>query len=173
LKCLRLLILNIHKTIIVNIKEEYRSKCSEKGIQIEKLSKAFEKISIKNSHSFQKLIDTNDEKHELINRVAIKNGTEINIVSIEDILYVEAYGDYVYIHTKNGRFLKEKTMKYFELHLDANQFVRTHRSYIVNAKEILKIEHYGKENYVAILKNNLSLNISNSGYRKIKNVLNI
>jgi two-component system, LytTR family, response regulator len=75
------------------------------------------------------------------------------------------------IHTKEGRHLKEKTMKYFESSLDAKKFIRIHRSYIVNVTEINRLEHYDKENYMAILKNNTQLKVSSSGYKLLKDAL--
>lgn len=137
------------------------------------IQKAIEIIKSKQNLPIKQLIESNDDKVESLNRIAIKNGGEINLISVDDIIYLESNGDYVNIYTKNGRFLKEKTMKYFENHLDASKFIRIHRSYIVNANEIRKIEHYGKETYVAILKNNVSLSISVSGYRKIKEIIEI
>ncbi len=119
------------------------------------------------------IIQTVDEKTELISRVAVKCGSKINVISVEDITYLESEGDYVMIYTKDGRFLKEKTMKYFETHLDENHFIRIHRSNIVNVNEILRIEHYDKENYMVLLKNNAKLKASNSGYKLLKDKLNL
>jgi len=114
-----------------------------------------------------------NEKPELINRIAVKSGTKIDVISVNDIIYLQAEGDYVLIHTSADSFLKEKTMKYYETHLDNNQFLRIHRSYILNVNEISRLEHYDKENYMVILKNGTKLKASDSGYKLLKKLLNI
>lgn len=59
-------------------------------------------------------------------------------------------------------------MKYFETHLPEADFIRIHRSAIVQVKQISRLELFGKESYQLILKNGLRLKVSNSGYRLLK-----
>ena len=125
------------------------------------------------SDKIKSINSTVDEKVEILQRIAVKSGTKIHVISVDDICFFEADGDYVMIHTKAGKFLKEKTMRYFETHLDNQLFIRIHRSFIANANEILRIEHYEKENYMVILKNNEKLKASMSGYKLLKQVLNM
>lgn len=106
-------------------------------------------------------------------RVVVKTGSRIKIIPAEDILFLEAADDYVKIHTTEGAFLKNKTMNFFEKSLDPASFVRTHRSYIVNIKEITRIDPYEKEHYRAILKSNAPIPVSKTGYAKLKEVLGI
>ena len=73
-------------------------------------------------------------------RIVIKDGSRIKIIPVHDIFYLEAADDYVKVHTKDGYFLKNKTMNHFEQTLDAKQFVRCHRSYIVNVQQITRID---------------------------------
>ena len=64
-------------------------------------------------------------------------------------------------------------MNHFEQVLDKAQFVRGHRSYIVNVQHITKVELYEKENYCVILRNNAKIPVSRTGYAKLKAVLGI
>jgi two-component system LytT family response regulator len=64
-------------------------------------------------------------------------------------------------------------MAHFEKILDDQQFVRTHRSYIVNVQLISRIDPYEKENYVAILKDGSQIAVSKKGYAKLKQVLGL
>ncbi len=106
-------------------------------------------------------------------RVVVKSAGTIKIIPVEEMQYLEAADDYVRIHTAEGNFLKNRTMSYFEELLDAHQYVRTHRSYIVNIQQITRIEPYEKENYLVILKNGKQIPVSRSGYAKLKQVLGI
>jgi two-component system, LytTR family, response regulator len=62
-------------------------------------------------------------------RIVVKIGNKIKIIPIEEVHYLEAADDYVKIHTKEGAFLKNKTMAHFEKILNTQQFVRTHRTH--------------------------------------------
>jgi two-component system LytT family response regulator len=95
------------------------------------------------------------------------------VFGVNEIIYLEAEGDYVMIHIKDGNYLKEKTMKYFESHLDPEKFIRIHRSFIVNAEAIERIELYDKESYAVLLKNGASLKASTSGYKLLKQILHM
>ncbi|MEI7489906.1 MAG: LytTR family DNA-binding domain-containing protein [Bacteroidota bacterium] len=121
----------------------------------------------------QKIIMSADEKEELLNRIAVKTRHKVHVIGVAEILYLEAEGDYVMIHTKDGNYLKEKTMKYFESHLDPEKYIRIHRSYIVNAEAIERIELYDKESYSVLLKNGASLRASSSGYKLLKQILHM
>jgi DNA-binding LytR/AlgR family response regulator len=77
------------------------------------------------------------------------------------------------IHTAQGKYLKEKTMKFFETHLDPGQFVRIHRSVIVNVTQISRVELYDKEQYAVLLKNGDKLKASSTGYKALKQILNL
>jgi two-component system LytT family response regulator len=75
------------------------------------------------------------------------------------------------IYSQEGKFLKQKTMKYFETHLDKANFVRIHRSYIAAVKRIKKIELLEKESCQVVLEDKSTLPVSKSGYDKIKEIL--
>ncbi len=139
------------------------------------VKKAIDRYISKNKQQkkVKSVIAAIDEKPEIIDRIAVRTGTKIQVIPADEILYLEAYGDYVRVHTNTGSFLKEKTMKYFETHLPSAQFIRIHRSYIVNINQVERLEYYDKESYIAVLKNHLSLKVSSSGYKTIKEALNI
>jgi hypothetical protein len=105
---------------------------------------------------------------EKITRISVKKNQAIFSIPVEDIQYIEADGDYVLIYTPEGKFLKDRTMKYWETYLPDNLFVRIHRSFIVNLTCIAKIELYEKETYKVQLKNGNSLKASASGYKLLR-----
>jgi two-component system LytT family response regulator len=102
------------------------------------------------------------------NRIVVKDGTEIKIIPIQDVDYIEAYDDYVKIYQGKKYILKKQTMNHFEQVLPKDQFIRIHRSYILNVNELTKIESYEKNSYVAILKSGTSIPISRSSYSDLK-----
>ncbi|MDR1552046.1 MAG: LytTR family transcriptional regulator DNA-binding domain-containing protein [Prevotellaceae bacterium] len=109
---------------------------------------------------------------EKLEHIAVKSGQNIHVIIVSDILYLQAFGDYVHIFTDSGKYLKEQTMKYFETNLP-QQFVRIHRSYIVNIKAISRIELYEKQSQLLTLKNGHQIKISSTGYKLLKQKLNL
>lgn len=112
-------------------------------------------------------------QEESIDRITVKDGSRIHIIKVEDLLYIQACGDYATLVTPDGEYIKEQTMIYFETHLPADNFVRIHRSSIVNVTQISRVEQYGKETYQVTLKSGVKLRVSLSGYRLLKERLGI
>jgi two-component system, LytTR family, response regulator len=127
--------------------------------------------------------DNNDEKleeltnlrpgEEFIDRVVVKDRHKIHIITVDKIRYIESLDDYVMIYTTDGRHMKQKTMKFFETNLDPKNFIRIHRSYIVQVDNIAEIQQYEKESYIVILKDaaKTKLKVSKTGYKRIKEIL--
>ena len=109
---------------------------------------------------------------DFIERVVVKDKSKIHIIPVEQIRYLESLDDYVMIYTKERRFIKQKTMKYFETNLNSKEFIRIHRSYIVKVEEIAEIQQYEKESHIVILKNDhTKLKVSKTGYKNLKEAL--
>jgi len=119
------------------------------------------------------LLETASQSPAQSERIVVKNGSKIKIIPIQEVFYLEAADDYVKVHTREGSFLKNKTMNHFEKTLDPNQFVRSHRSYIVNIQQITRIDPYEKENHVAILRSGGKVPVSKTGYMKLRTVLGL
>lgn len=114
-----------------------------------------------------------EEEAEILERLAVKIGQKIHVIPVTDIVYIQSDGDYVQIVTDQNRFVKEETMKFFEAGLPSAQFVRVHRSYIVNVEKILRIEMYEKQNQMLTLKNGDKVRASVAGYKALRAVLGL
>jgi two-component system, LytTR family, response regulator len=141
----------------------------------EAIQKVFTRISQQNagSESIQKLSKKVKEDSKDVERLFIKTGTKIDVVPVLDIIRIEALDDYVEIYTKEKKFLKKETMNFLEKSLPEEIFIRVHRSSIVNVNYIGKIERYGKESYMLILKEGTTVNVSKSRIKSLKEQLGI
>ncbi|EKB48223.1 LytR/AlgR family response regulator transcription factor [Cecembia lonarensis] len=110
---------------------------------------------------------------ESLSRIVLKDKGEIKIIPVSIIRYLEANDDYVNIHTEEGKFLKNKTLKSYEQSLASDEFVRVHRSYLVKVSEIVKMEPYEKEGFILLLRKGEKIPVSKNGYFKLKKVLGI
>ncbi len=115
----------------------------------------------------------NSAQPEERQRIVVKKGVNIVILPIQTVFYIEAFDDYVKVHTREGFYLKKKTMAHYEKALDPQQFVRVHRSYLLNLSELTRIEAAEKDSHVALLKSGVRIPLSATGYAKLKEVLGI
>ncbi|MBE0655190.1 MAG: response regulator transcription factor [Bacteroidales bacterium] len=70
----------------------------------------------------------------------LKSDKKINRINIDDIIFVEALGDYVKITCKSGNIIVHDTMQVMNEKLKDSGFLRIHRSYIVSSTKIDYVE---------------------------------
>jgi two-component system LytT family response regulator len=138
---------------------------------LEAIKKARERIGSGDMQITEKLLEHIDKKEEIIHRLVVRSGSKINVIPVDEIRYIQAEDDYVMIFTKDSKYLKQKTMKYFESHLSEQDFIRIHRSCIVRISEIVQMQLYEKDTYIVILKDGTKLPVSKGGYPHLKKML--
>ncbi len=106
-----------------------------------------------------------------LERLVVRDGSRVHVVPIERLDYVEAQDDYVCLHTEGKRLLKEQTMAEVEAALDPARFVRIHRSYILNVERLARVEPFGKDSRVAILRDGTRLPVSRTGFARLNDLL--
>jgi two-component system LytT family response regulator len=106
-----------------------------------------------------------------VERIAIRDGANVHVIPVSKIDYVEAQDDYVCFHSEAKRLLKQQTLAEVEGTLNSAQFVRIHRSYILNIDRLAKLELYAKDSHAAILRDGARLPVSRSGYARLNAVL--
>jgi len=105
---------------------------------------------------------------DILERIVVKKNNKIFVLSASAITHFEAYDDYVIIHSDGQRFIKQKTMQFYDQHLDPKKFIRIHRSWIVNVECIDQIMLWEKETYMVKLKDGSELRASRAGYKRLK-----
>jgi two-component system, LytTR family, response regulator LytT len=73
--------------------------------------------------------------------IFVKNRSRLVRVKNEDLLFVEALKDYVVVHTRSESYTIHSTMKDVETKLGGKDFIRVHRSFIVNIDAIESIKY--------------------------------
>ncbi|MCO4797729.1 MAG: response regulator transcription factor [Colwelliaceae bacterium] len=100
--------------------------------------------------------------------LAIKDAGEVSRVPVKDILWIDAAGDYMCVHTDQNTHILRKTMKQLEENLDPKQFIRSHRSTIVNKNYINKFCSQLNGEYYLVMNNGKELKVSRSYKEKVK-----
>jgi len=101
-------------------------------------------------------------------RVVVKDGTRVQLIPVSKLDYAEAQDDYVALASQGKKHLKQQTISSLEAALDPKNFVRIHRSYLVNLERVTRLEPYGKDTHVVILNDGARLPVSRSGYARLK-----
>ena len=135
----------------------------------EALAKARSKLAHQGNEAAASSIMANELSSSIpLARVVVKDSKGIHIIGVSEIHYFEAQDDYVMVHCEQGRFLKKQTMKSLEERLNPKQFVRIHRSFIVNVTAIKSIEPYEKGSYLVFLQTGEQIKASASGYKLLR-----
>jgi len=139
----------------------------------ERFDKALQKLQLQKTNIAPDVVATALHNSLPGNRIVLKDNGKIKIIPLAQVQYIEAADDYVKIYTAEGNFLKKKTMQFFEDSLPQQEFIRIHRSYIVNSQLITRITPYEKESHLVLLTTGIQLPVSKAGYSKLKLVLGI
>ncbi|HEU5162478.1 MAG TPA: response regulator [Thermoanaerobaculia bacterium] len=95
----------------------------------------------------------------------------IEVVPVPKLDYVEAQDDWIAIATGGRKLRKQQTLRELEEQLDPRRFVRIHRSYLLNVERIQRVDLYGKDSHIAILRDGTKLPVSRSGYARLRELL--
>ena len=124
-----------------------------KPVKFPRFIKAVTKLDVKKQEASNGEQKSEEEKNELyvnIDRRLVK-------ILIPDIYLIEAKGDYINIKTETKNHIVHTTMKKIEEKLPEDLFLKIHRSYIINLKQIIDIE----DNSVLIKKEVIPVSRSN------------
>jgi two-component system, LytTR family, response regulator len=137
----------------------------------EALKRASEKLELREFPQQQEIISSARPKGETVERVLVRDGTRVFVIPAEKIDYVEAQDDYIAIKSEGKTHLKKQRLSDLQAILDPKRFVRVHRSFILNIDRLARLELYAKDSRMAILKDGTQLQVSRSGYDKLKEML--
>jgi two-component system LytT family response regulator len=103
-----------------------------------------------------------------LERVIVRDRGLTHFIAVDKIDFIEAQDDYIMIHSEGKSVLKTQTLSEIETQLNASQFIRIHRSYLLNIAKLNRIERLNKDSLSAVLFNGTQLPISRNGYERIR-----
>lgn len=134
----------------------------------EALTRARQRLAETNRPALTELAREARPGKEPCRRILIREGTQVHVIAVDDVDYIEAAGDAVEIVVGGTRHSKLKRLAQLESELDPGRFIRTHRSYLINLDRLDRLELYAKDSYVAILQDGTRLPVSRSGYARLR-----
>lgn len=95
--------------------------------------------------------------------LALKQGSKISLVQMDDIRYIEASGYYIEVYTSESkRLLLRESMTNMLEQLGKANFIRIHRSTIINTDFLAEIQHTGAGDVVTKMKDGKTFRVSKS-----------
>ena len=138
-----------------------------KPFSLERFGEALQRFQ--NSLSNKK--ETGPRPQRKLERLVLRDEGRVRIIALAEIHRLEADGDYVKIHTAQGAFMKKQSLQSYAAQLPADQFVRVHRSHLLNLAELSRIDRYKKNEHLALTKQGNKVPVSRSGYKLLKEKL--
>lgn len=137
----------------------------------EALDRALDRIRTKTAGRVAEVLTEVRRRSAPLERILVKEGSTVIVIPAEKIDFIEARDDYAAIRTAGKFHLKQQRLADLETLLDDSVFVRIHRSSILNIRLLARIEPYGKDSKMAVLKDGTQLPVSRAGYEKLKRLL--
>ena len=103
-----------------------------------------------------------------LDRLMIKDGGRVLFLRVEEIDWIEATGVYVQVHAAGKTWLHRISLGELEARLDARQFLRIHRSTIVNLQRIRELHPHSHGDFLVALHDGTELKLSRSYRQKVE-----
>lgn len=104
-------------------------------------------------------------------RYAVRKGGAQHLVRTTDIRWIEAQGYYAALHTDDGSFLLRRSLTRLEDELDPDNFIRIHRSTIVNVDHVNGLTTNDSGSFLVMLADGTRRGVSRNGRRKLKEAM--
>jgi two-component system LytT family response regulator len=137
----------------------------------EALDRAGRRMGSKTHDTLSGLVRESRDSTSPLERILVRDGSRVHVIPAGKIDYLEAQDDYVCIHSGGKEYLKQEPLGNLEKNLDPRQFVRIHRSYLLNLERLERLELLTRNSRLAILSNGKRLPVSKSGYARLKPLL--
>jgi len=120
---------------------------------------------------YDNLVENIHKKEVKDFKIAVPSAEGFYFFMIDDILRLEAERSYTYIHLLNQRpFLASKTLKHFEEMLEEFNFIRTHKSHLVNPRHVTRLS---SDNEFVLLSDGSRIEVSRRKKEEVQKQLNL
>jgi two-component system LytT family response regulator len=110
------------------------------------------------------------KNNEFISRLFVRDKRGLIPLPVNEIVWLKADGDYTTIYTVDKNFLVDTTLKEFTKKLNPENFLRVHRSAVVNLNHIIRIEEDNRR-LILYMKSGTEIQASRAGSQILKNLI--
>jgi two-component system LytT family response regulator len=148
------------KIIFATAHSEYMSAAFEvyafdylvKPFDLERVNQTLDRIKAFSEKDNHEHLDKIIKYEHGLEKLLVKGKESMSFVDINDIVLVQRENSSTVIYTKKDFFTTSASLSDIEGKLDTEQFMRSHKSYLINVSQIKKIEPYGRWTYIVTFK---------------------
>ena len=141
-----------HSEFMSNAFEVYAFDYLVKPFNVERVSQTLERIKALKLSQRNEEIDKIVKYEQGLNKLLVKGKESMSFVDINDIILVQRENSSTVIYTKQDAFITTASLSDIEAKLEPDQFLRSHKSYLINLSQFTKIEPYGRWTYIVKFK---------------------
>ncbi len=123
-----------------------------KPFHVERVNQTLNRIKSLSEPTKQEGIDKIVRYERGLDRLLVKGKESMSFVDIQEIILVQRENNSTVIYTKKDMFTTSASLSDIESKLDPEQFMRSHKSYLINISQIKQIEPYGRWTYIITFK---------------------
>ena len=124
------------------------------------MTRVRELVAVRSDAEMNDFLEKLRQRTAFMQHVAVKSKGELRLLAVDHIDWFESAGNYVRLHVAGERFLLRQTMSGLEEKLDPKQFVRIHRTAIVNLRRIEAIRPASHGDHIILLQDGTKLLLS-------------
>jgi two-component system LytT family response regulator len=111
-------------------------------------------------------------RHYYVDRLALKDRGRVRLIDVSEIRWISAAGVYITIHTARESCLHREALGGLEAQLDPRQFLRIHRSHIVNFHFVHELVQDAHGDYIVMLNDGTTLKLGRMYRSRLEERLN-
>lgn len=145
-----------------------------KPFKLERIHQTMERIKSTNSDGEVKVMHQIIKYEKGLEKLIVKNKDGISLVDKNDIIVIQRENRSTVIHTARENFTTSESLGELGEKLGSTQFLRSHKSYIVNLSMIDKIFPYGRWTYIIKMKNtSMDALLTHDKYQEMEKLFSI
>jgi two-component system LytT family response regulator len=117
------------------------------------------------------LVEARRAERLCLTRIAVRTQGRVVFLPVIEIEWLEAADNYVRLHTGTGSYLVRETIAGLEMRLDPGQFLRIHRSWIVNLNRIREVQPWFHGEHILVLQRGTRLRCSRTYAADLQRIL--
>lgn len=132
------------------------------------IDRAIERLNNNDNNLAQLIATVKDQESAYLKSLFVQKSEKFHHINVEDIVNLEASGDYTIIITERDQYLSSSGISKVEAKLNPEKFIRIHRSTIINLDYLKEIEKHFNGGLMVKMKNNKRFSVSRTYARKIR-----
>jgi len=156
--------------IFVTAYDEYALRAFEAGA-LDYLLKPFDDIRFARALARAKDRLAGNPQRRAITRIAVRNRGQTLFLNVSEIDWIEAANYYACLHVGSATHIVRRTLLELERDLDADRFLRIHRSIIVNRDKVTGLELQSNGEYEVVLGSKTRLRLSRRFRKRVQDIL--